>query len=114
MIPRFGGGFGKWVWQKVWAGLGGWSWRPYVVIPGFGGGLGGGSGRKSGRRYVAIPGFGGGSLAAVGLRLSWGRLRSSEIAAYLRGVAVPKPPAGLGFPPYGRRLACPWRRLCGV
>ena len=21
-----------------------------------------------------------------------------------------KPPAGLGFPPYGRRLACPWWR----
>ena len=62
MIPGFGGGFGKWVWEKVWGGLGGWSWRPYVVIPGFGGGLGGGSGRRSGRPYVAIPGFGGGGL----------------------------------------------------
>ena len=62
MIPGFGGGLGKWVWQKVWGGLGGWSWRPYVVIPGFGGGLGCGSGRRSGRPYVAIPGFGGGGL----------------------------------------------------
>ena len=75
MIPTF--------WRKFWEvglaeglGLGGWSWRPYVVIPGFGGGLGGGSGRRSGRMkrflgleevvwevglgrpYVAIPGFG--------------------------------------------------------
>ena len=44
------------------------------------------------------------------LRLSWGRLRSSENAAYRRGLAFLKPPAGLGFPPYGRRLACPWWR----
>ena len=45
MIPGFGGGLGKWVWEKVWGGLGGWSGRPYVAIPGFGGGgLGGGSG----------------------------------------------------------------------
>ena len=43
-------------------GLGGGSGRPYVAIPGFGGGLGGGSGRRSGRLYVAIPWFGGGSL----------------------------------------------------
>ena len=50
------------------------------------------------------------SLAAVRLHLSWGRLRSSENAAYRRGVAILKPSAGLGFPPYGRRLACPWRR----
>ena len=48
------------------------------------------------------------SLVAVGLHLSWGRLRSSQIAAYVRGLALRKPPAGLGFPPpYGRRL-------CGV
>ena len=47
------------------------------------------------------------SLAAVGLRLSWGRLRSSENAAYRRGLANMKPPAGLGFPSYGRHL-------CGV
>ena len=47
------------------------------------------------------------SLVAVGLHLSWGRLRSSEIAAYRRGLAEVKPPAALGFPPYGRRL-------CGV
>ena len=39
---------------------------------------------------------------------SWGRLRSSEIAAYRRGFANLKTPAGLGFPPYGRRPACPW------
>ena len=49
------------------------------------------------------------SLVTVRLRPSWGRLRSSEIAAYRRGFAEAKPPAGLGFPPYGRRLV--W---CGV
>ena len=47
------------------------------------------------------------SLVAVGLRLSWGRLRSSEIAAYRRGVANGTAPVALAFPPYGRRL-------CGV
>ena len=47
------------------------------------------------------------SMVAVGLHLSWGRLRSSEIAAYVRGLALLKTPAGLGFRPYGRRL-------CGV
>ena len=47
------------------------------------------------------------SLVTVRLRPSWGRLRSSEIAAYRRGVAELKPPAALAFPPYGRRL-------CGV
>ena len=44
------------------------------------------------------------SLAAVGLRLSWGRLRCNENAAYRRGLALVKTPAALGFPPYGRRL----------
>ena len=34
--------------------------RPYVGIPGFGAGLGGGQGDESGRPYVAIPGSGGG------------------------------------------------------
>ena len=56
-------------------------------------------------------------------KLTWGRLRSSEIAAYRRGVAVVKPPPGLAFPPYGRRLwgsfppLCEtpvWRVMCGV
>ena len=41
------------------------------------------------------------SLVAVRLHLSWGRLRSSEIAAYRRGFALPKPPVALGFPPMG-------------
>ena len=41
------------------------------------------------------------SLAAVRLRLSWGRLRSSENGHRRRGLANPKPPAGLGFPPMG-------------
>ena len=47
------------------------------------------------------------SLAAVGLRLSWGRLRSNENAAYRRGLAKLKLPVALGLPPYGTRL-------CGV
>merc|ERR1712023_119167 len=50
------------------------------------------------------------SLVAVRLRLSWGRLRSSENAACRRAFAEVKPPAGLGFPPYGRRPASPWWR----
>ena len=40
-------------------------------------------------------------LVAVRLRLSWGRLRSSEIAAYRRGLADLKGPACLSFPPMG-------------
>ena len=35
-----GGGFGKWVWEKVWGGLVGGFWRPYVAIAGCGEGLG--------------------------------------------------------------------------
>ena len=67
----------------------------------------------SGLRFGEAPGWlrfpplwatSGPSLAAVGLRLSWARLRSSENAEYLRGFALVKPLAGLGFPPYGRRL----------
>merc|ERR1712023_575233 len=54
------------------------------------------------------------SLVAVRLRLSWGRLRSSENAACRRGFAVLKPPAGLGFPPYGRRLCDVWCEVCDV
>ena len=39
------------------------------------------------------------SLVAVRLRLSWGRLRSSEKAACRRALAKGTAPAGLGFPP---------------
>ena len=48
------------------------------------------------------------SLAAVGLRLSWGRLRTSENAAYRRALALWKLPPASGFSFYGKRLACPW------
>ena len=60
------------------------------------------------------------SLVAVGLRLSWGRLRSSEIAAYRRAFALVKPPAALGFLPLWEtsglslaavRLRLSWGRL---
>ena len=56
------------------------------------------------------------SLVAVRLRLSWGRLRSSENGAYRRGVANMKPPAGLGFPPMGDVcVACDvWCVVCDV
>ena len=50
------------------------------------------------------------SLAAVARPLSGGRLRSSPIAACRRALAELAAPAGFGFPPYGRRLAPPWRR----
>ena len=41
------------------------------------------------------------SLAAVRLRLSWGRLRSSANAAYRRGLADLRSTSALGFPPMG-------------
>ena len=47
------------------------------------------------------------SLVPVRRRLSWERLRSSEITACRRTFANLTAPAGLGFPPYERRL-------CGV
>ena len=62
------------------------------------------------RRFPPLWEPSGLSLAAVRLRLSWRRLRSSENAAYRRAFAEGKPPPGLGFLPYGRRLACPWWR----
>ena len=55
------------------------------------------------------------SLVAVRLRLSWARLRSSKIAAYHRSFAELAAPAGLGSPPYGRRLVCDvWCVVCSV
>jgi len=40
-------------------------------------------------------------MGDIRLRVSWGRLRSSENGAYRRGLANWKPPDGLGFPPMG-------------
>ena len=58
-------------------------------------------------RFPSLWETSGQSLVAVRLRLSWGRLRSNENAAYRRGLANAKLPAALGFLPYGTRL-------CGV
>ena len=54
---------------------------------------------SAGLRFPPLWETSGLSLAAVRLRLSWGRLRSSENAAYRRGFAEPKPPWALGVPP---------------
>ena len=69
---------------------------------------------SAGLRFPPLWETSGLSLVAVGLRLSWGRLRSSENAAYRRGFADFKPPLGLGFPPYGRRLAVLYVLWCVV
>ena len=109
--------------EVVWEGLG----KPYVAIPGFGDVRpipGGGKaasllGTSPEQRKRSMPSStreredlrrlrfpplwetSGLSLAAVWLRLSWGRLRSSENAAYRGEFDNPKPPPALGFPPYG-------------
>ena len=70
---------------------------------------------SAGLRFPPLWETSGLSLAAVGLRLSWGRLRSSENAAYRRALAKANEPEASGwlrFPPLWETSV--WRVMCDV